>query len=216
MKAFPSCSVSRQSVCKKPWGKQIVGCFPRVYFRGTSCYLTREVCMTKLAYIFFLVCLSQVSQAQMGPSQRFLHESLMLGEDLKSVTTKLHGIKEVSDEQTMNPFLKKDAATFYLSYTDTIFGKHIGVSLSFSKQDSLLESIMLIFLELDPKTGKTLDESVDALWDSLSAHFGVPQKESSLPFVGKKKVWQFSSVEVQMLRLKGATSLLTVTYSRPN
>lgn len=170
--------------------------------------------------IFLLLVITQSLHGQIIPNPRFLHEELTLGGDFRStlnkITSKRHG-GELSRQQTDNPFVKKDAALFFLFYTDILFGKQCGVSLQFSKADSVLDTIQLNFLGVDPLTGKSSkqgSQSLDVVWDSLSRHFGTLQKESNIPFIAKKRVWLFPSTEVVMTRLSSGTSLIAVTYSR--
>ncbi len=165
-----------------------------------------------LLFLTSLVCYGQVV-----PHPRFLHEQLALGSDYRSVFARVAKLKKVSQGDFNNPFFKKDAATISVSYVDTLFGKPAGILLSFSKSDSLLNSILVTFLGVDPKTGKStaeLDESIEALWDSVSNHFGTPQREKKIPLMGKMRVWLFASTEVQLTRLTLGTSLVTVQYLR--
>lgn len=165
--------------------------------------------------ICLLLFLLQHSLSQIVPHSRFFHERLTMGSDFGTVIDKLTAAKLTVQEQPANPFLKKDAATFTVFYLDTLFGKQVGVSLHFSKEDSVLSEIAVIFLGVDPKTGKVqadLDQSIDVLWDSLSTHWGPPSKDKSVPFVAKVREWLFSSAEIQMLRLRTGTSTLAVTY----
>jgi hypothetical protein len=165
----------------------------------------------------FLLFLSQHALSQIVPNPRFFHEQLTWRSDYRTVIQKLVGVKRFSpDESLTNPFHKKSSEAFLVSYIDTIFGKQAGVSLEFTKEDSSLRSISLTFLGIDPKTGKATsdaEQSLDALWDSLSTRWGSPSTDKRIPFFGKKREWLFSSTEVQLLRLSTGGSLLTVAYT---
>jgi hypothetical protein len=169
----------------------------------------------------WIMCLlfltSQLLYGQTIPNPRFLHEQLTIGASFQSVAARVGKLREISQDQFANPFFKNDAATFSLSYVDTLFGNPGAVSLCFSKSDSLLNLIQVTFLGVDPKTGKSstrLDQSMEALWDSLSNHFGIPQKDKKIPLMGKVRVWFFGSIEVQLLRLTSGTSIVTAQYTR--
>ncbi|GEM_PF-2195496 len=169
----------------------------------------------------WIMCLlflgSQLLYGQTVPNPRFLHEQLTIGAGFRSVAARVGKLREISQDQFANPFFKKDAETFSLSYVDTLFGNPGAVSLRFSKRDSILNLIQVTFLGVDPKTGKSstrLDQSMEALWDSLSNHFGIPQEDKKIPLMGRVRVWLFASIEVQLLRLTSGTSIVTVQYSR--
>ncbi|MBM4169238.1 MAG: hypothetical protein FJ215_08795 [Ignavibacteria bacterium] len=172
--------------------------------------------MSRFVFVFVLLC--EHSLSQMIPNSPFVHERLMLGSSFAAVRQQLLKANRALQEQSANPFLKKDAATFLVSYSDTIFGKRIGVSLAFTKMDSTLQSIMVMFLGIDPQTRKQVidaEQAIKMLWDSLSTRWGQPTRNSSIPLVGKKREWLFPSAEVQLLHLTAGTSMLTVTYASP-
>jgi hypothetical protein len=173
----------------------------------------------RIAFLFLLSSLvNQNAHGPINPNSRFLHEQLRFGSRYESVVRFLLAKNRSVDEQSQNPFIRKEASTFLIAYTDTVFEKRVGISLTFSKEDSGLKSINLIFLAMDPKTRKPVvngENAIESLWDSLSTHWGAPRTDKSIPLIAKKREWSLPSAEIQMTWLMSGSSILTVTYSSP-
>jgi len=161
------------------------------------------------------LCLSQIV-----PRPEFDFEKLSWGESLSSVKKILLGraLREQNSEEQFGATGLAMPSSLLLSFEDTLHGNPFRVVLWFSKGEQKLTRVLVALIR--PKSsedkGTTDTDAIQSsAWERLSKHYGSSSTDSSLPLVGKTRMWSFSGTDVFMMSVNSfGKKNFTITYSQ--
>lgn len=169
--------------------------------------------MNSITKLFFVVVMFNSANAQMMENPLFSFEHLSWGMKFGDVCSALKG-KELKPLETHGHSLTHGGSdTFDRFYLDTMYTLRVLVALQFAREDSVLRSVIVTYLEIDSVSGQPLrndGDRIDRFRQKYSDRLGKPDEEKSIPFMGKAKTWTLKFTDVQMLDI---TSISTVSFT---
>jgi hypothetical protein len=173
--------------------------------------------MKSRTFFFLLFLAANHCLSQIIPNPHLSFEKLNWCDSLKSVQRLLVGknLREMPKDD--NPFAKSLENSKPFMYTDTLFGKLVGVTLLFSKSTERLESIQCAFFGFDAATKKqpeNIESLLNEFWAALETRYGKPSSDRSIPFMGKKREWEFPSTDATALLITGMAKAASISYSK--